>query len=185
MKITLIKIKATKVLALVAISAVLLTACGEPEKSQTSNNPDAYIKQGQAYLAMHQYKAAFSAANDAIKISPDKVESYLILAAIHQQSGRPQESIKSLEKFTGIKNAEYYYALIDAYQESQKLLSAQKVIEQQHDLLSIQPQRLQFVNAQQLLYKNQLSEAETEFNSLVNSPEYQIPSMLEIGRAHV
>ncbi len=179
---TWIKIKAIKTLAIVAFSCVGLVACGEPEEAQKNTNPDAYIKQGQAYLAMHQYKAAFSAANDAIKISPDKLESYLILAEIHQQSGRPQESIKSLEKFTGVKNAEYYFALIDAYQQSQKLLSAQHLIEQQQQILSTQAQRLQFVEAEQLLYSNQFSEAQDAFTTLLNNPEYKIPSMLALAK---
>ena len=40
-------------------STLLLSACSEAPETNQSGNPDVYLHQGQVYLNMHQYKAAY------------------------------------------------------------------------------------------------------------------------------
>ncbi|MFT6925955.1 MAG: tetratricopeptide (TPR) repeat protein [Psychromonas sp.] len=183
MKLNGFNLKIEKTLTISMLAAtILLSACGDSKEAQKSTNNSAYLAQGQSYLDAHQFKAAFNAANDAIKIDPTSIDGYLILAKINKESGQPLESVKLLESFTGIKDAEYYFALLDAYLESGKVISAQSLIEQQEEILQTQPQRLQFVKAQQLLYSNNLQQAKIAFTASLQNPDYKIESMLALAK---
>jgi tetratricopeptide (TPR) repeat protein len=183
MKTACFNIKIKDILSAITLTgAMLLSACSDSADSAISNDPAIHIQQGQAYLDMHQFKAAFNAASEAIKAAPANVDGYLILAAIHQQSGQPQNSIKVLEAFTGTKNAEYYFALLEAYQKSGKFISAQKMIDQQRVLLSTQAPRLQLAIAQQLFYNSQLAQAKTAFNELLKNSDFKIDSKLALAK---
>lgn len=182
MKAVYFNIKIEKVLfAITLASILLLSACSESVDSQTSSNSDSYLQQGQAYLDMQQFKAAFNAANHVIELDSNKLEAYLILAKINEQIGQPQQSIKLLEAFKGIKNTEYYFSLLNAYQLSGKLISAQKLINQQQKTLQEQPQRLQMAEAQQLLNKNKLQQAKVAFEQLLENPVHKVESMLALA----
>jgi predicted Zn-dependent protease len=183
MKLKMCDLQIDKVLTIsMLVATVFLSACGEAKEAQKSTNKDAYLAQGQSYLDAYQFKAAFRAANDAIKIDPSSIDGYLIIAKINQESGQPLESVKLLESFTGIKNIEYYFALLDAYQQSGKVVSAQSLIEQQAEILQNKPQRLQFVKAQQLLFSNNLQEAKIAFTESLKNPDYKIDSMLALAK---
>lgn len=186
MKLIDLNIQIEKIFTLILLSAVIqLTGCSESTDLQKKTDPDVYIQQSKAYLDGHQFKAAFNAANEGINADPSSIDGYLILASIHQQSGQPKESIKVLEAFTGNKNVEYYFALLDAYQESKKLISAQALINQHKELLSTQPLRLQLATAQLLLHTNKLEQAKTAFNELVENPDYKISSMLGLAKIEI
>lgn len=183
MKYIPLNIEIKNYLILILLSGViLLTGCSESTDLRTQTDPTPHINQAQAYLEGHQFKAAFSAATEAIQADSDKLNGYLIIASIHQQLGHAIDSIKILETFTGNKNAEYYFALLDAYQKSQKFISAQKIIDQQQELLSTQTQRLQLAIAQQLLYTNQLTQAKIAFIKLLENSDYKIKSMLALAK---
>ncbi|MGB5445095.1 MAG: tetratricopeptide repeat protein, partial [Psychromonas sp.] len=182
MKSVYFNIQIEKVLFAITLAcAILLSACSESTDSQSTSNPDSYLQQGQAYLEQHQFKAAFSAANLAIKADPNRLEGYLILTKINEQSGQPQQSIKLLDAFTGVKNTEYYFALLDAYQKSGKLISAQNLINEQEKTLQEQPERFKMAQAQQLLYKNQFPQAKIAFQELLENPLYKIDCMLALA----
>jgi tetratricopeptide (TPR) repeat protein len=183
MKLKMFNLQINKALTISMLTAtVFLSACGESKETQKSTNKDAYLAQGQSYLDAYQFKAAYQAANDAIKIDPGSIDGYLIIAKINQESGQPLESVKLLESFSGIKNIEYYFALLDAYQQSGKVVSAQSLIEQQTEILQKQPQRLQFVKAQQLLFSNNLQQAKIAFTESLKKSDYKIESMLALAQ---
>ncbi|KXO12505.1 TPR domain protein, putative component of TonB system [Moritella sp. JT01] len=171
--------------ALLLSGVILLAGCSESSDLQNKTDPDIYIQQSKSYLDGHQFRAAFNAATEAINADPNRLESYLILASIHLQSGHPRDSIKVLEDFTGSKNVEYYFALLDAYQMSNKLISAQQLIEQKQQLLSTQAQRLQLSVAQQLLHTDELEQAKTTFSQLLEDPDYKVDSMLGLAKIEV
>lgn len=168
--------------AILLPGVILLAGCSESTDLKSNPDPDIYIQQSKAYLDGHQFKSAFNAATEAINVEPNGLEGYLILASIQLQSGHPKESIKVLEAFTGSKNVEYYFALLDAYQMSNKLISAQAIIEQQQQLLSTQAQRLQLSVAQQLLHTDKLAQAKTAFSQLLEDPDYKVGSMLGLAK---
>ncbi|MFT6985259.1 MAG: tetratricopeptide (TPR) repeat protein [Psychromonas sp.] len=183
MKRTKLNIQIEKTFAVILLSGtILLSACSESKDSQNISKSDAYLKQGESSLQMNQFKAAFSAANDAIKVDSARIDGYLLLAEIYQQSGQPLQSVKSLEAFTGIKNSEYYFSLLAAYQKSGKLISAQNLINGQTKTLQEQPQRLQLAQAQQLLYSQKLEQAKSAFEDLLKIENYKIESMLGLAK---
>jgi len=163
------------------VCATILSGCSESPDSQQGNLA-MYMEQGKSYLNQHQFKAAFTAANNAVKAAPDKVDGYLILAATYQKSGQTEQSIKVLESYNGIKESEYYFALLTAYQKTGKLISANKLINEHSELLKTQPLRLQFAQAQQWLYSDELQKAHNAFNKLAENPDYKIKSMLALAR---
>ncbi|WP_019613724.1 tetratricopeptide repeat protein [Psychromonas ossibalaenae] len=166
---------------IILICAALLSGCNESPDSQKGNLA-MYVQQGKSYLQQHQFQAAFTAANKAVKANPDKVDGYLILAATYQKSGQAEQSIKVLESYSGVKESEYYFSLLTAYQKSGKLTSSKKIINGHQQLLAVEPQRFAFAQAQQWLYSNKLQEALQAFNQLVKDPDYEIDSMLGIAR---
>ncbi|ABM02283.1 Tetratricopeptide TPR_2 repeat protein [Psychromonas ingrahamii 37] len=183
MKLKFFNLQIDKALTIsMLVTTIFLSACGESKEVQKSTNKDAYLAQGQSYLDAYQFKAAFSAANDAIKIDPTSIDGYLIITKINQESGQPLESVKLLESFTGIKDVEYYFALLDAYQQSGKVISAQSLIEHQTEILQNKPQHLQFVKAQQLLLSNNLQQAKIAFTESLKNPDYKIKSMLALAK---
>ncbi|WP_028862295.1 tetratricopeptide repeat protein [Psychromonas aquimarina] len=165
----------------IMVCAALLSGCNESPDSQ-KDNLAMYVQQGKSYLQQHQFKAAFTAANKAVEADPDKVDGYLILAATYQKSGQANQSIKVLESYSGVKQSEYYFALITAYQKAGKLTSAKKIINSRQQLLAAEPQRFAFVQAEQWLYSSKLQKAKQAFNQLVNNPDYEIKSMLGLAR---
>jgi len=186
MKLIELNIQIKNLFTAILLSGVILVAgCNESADLQSSTDPNIYIQQSKAFLDGHQFKSAFNAATEGINADPKRLDSYLILASIHLQSGHPKDSIKVLEAFTGSKNAEYYFALLDAYQMSNKLISAQQLIEQQQQLLSTQAQRLQLSVAQQLLHTDELEQAKTTFSQLLEDPDYKIEGMLGLAKIEV
>lgn len=182
MKLTNLNINTKKILAIfIFVNTLFLSACGESVDSQDTRSPEAFIQQGQAYLDMHQYKAAFSAAHDAIKSDRALLDGYLLLAEIHQQSGQPQQAVKSLERYTGVKNSDYYFSLINVYQKSGKLISAERLIDQQSSVLSEDAARFEFVKAQQLLFSKKLKQAQTKFQALLQNADYKADAMLALA----
>jgi Tfp pilus assembly protein PilF len=183
MKHTILNIQVKKALTtLLLSSAIVISGCGEAEPKVETINITPYIQQAQSYLQTNQFKPAMSAATDAIKADPTRIEGYLALAKVYEELGRPQQNIGLLEVYKGIANSEYYFTLLNAYQTSGKLVSSQKLIDEHKSLLHEQPQRLQFAEAQQLLYKNQLTQAKKAFEALMNTSDYKVDSMLALAK---
>lgn len=184
MKVTYFRSKANAFLSILIITIAclsLLSACNKPAKEQLKN-PQQHITQGEAYLTQMQFKAAYREANSAINIDPDELAGYLILAKIYKQFGQHKKTIKMLQNFNGDKNDLYYFALLSAYQESAKFHSANKLLTTHSDLLKKQPLKLQYVQAKQWLYNNELSKAQKAFNKLKTEPQYELKSLLELAR---
>jgi len=158
-----------------------LSACNKPAKEK-QNNSQQHITQGEAYLTQQQFKAAYREAKNAIHADPDKLAGYLILAKVHEQLGQPKETIKILQSFNGNKSSEYYFTLLNAYQKSEKLHSANKILTAHAPELKRQPLRLQYAQAEQWLYNNELSKAQEAFNELKNSQNYKVESLLNLAR---
>ncbi len=117
--------------SVIAISCILLIfGCNEVVKKD-ENNIDLYVQQANAYLEQYQFKTAFNAAENAIKADPNNLAGYLILASIHQKLQHPQQSLEVLQSYPGIKDQDYYFSLLNTYQKMAKLISAEKIINEQ------------------------------------------------------
>lgn len=160
---------------------ILLSACNKSAKEQL-NNSQQHITQGEAYLTQQQFKAAYREAKNAIHADPDKLAGYLILAKVHEQFGQPKKTIKMLQSFSGDKNSEYYFTLLNAYQKSAKFHSANKILTTHSAELEKQPLRLKYAQAEQWLYNNELSKAQKAFNELKNNQNYKLESLLALAR---
>ena len=183
MKLITFNLQERKSLITILLSIlVLLSGCNETTSKSEDSNFDAYLQQAQSYLEIHQFKPAYNAVNEAIKAQPTKIDGYLMLAKINEGLGRSQQNIAMLKAFKGKTNSEYYFTLLNAYQQSGKIISSQKLIDEQLKTLQEQPQRLQFAQAKQLLYKQQWQQAKSAFKALLENPDYKIESMLALAR---
>lgn len=169
-------------IALFAICILLLQACNEVN---TLNKPSlsSYTIQGKTYLEQHQFKAAITAAKQAIKSYPESIEGYLMLAEIYHQLQQPELTLVVLQAFSGQKNSEYYFLLLSAYQNSGQLLSASQLLVDHAALLSKQGKRLTLYKAQLNLLTNQLDSASLLFKSLEDDATYSTDALL--GKARI
>ena len=183
MKLTVTNYKLTKqtLVAIALSSSLLLTACDDNTRSNDAKLSQ-HIQQGQTYLQQHQFKAAMIAANNAISAYPDQIDGYLILAKAYNQLGQITPSLDVLNSYKNKKNTEYYFLQLDAYQKSNKLISANKLIEKQSQLLQRQPERLSLAQANILLKEQQPEQAKAIFQRLESSEKYKIDAMIGLAR---
>jgi tetratricopeptide (TPR) repeat protein len=183
MKLTVTNYKLTKktLVAIALSSSLVLTACGDDTGSNEAKLSQ-HIQQGQTYLQQHQFKAAMIAANNAISAYPDQIDGYLVLAKAYNQLGQIAPSLDVLNSYKNEKNTEYYFLQLDAYHKSNKLISANKLIEKQSQLLQQQPERLLLAQANILLKKQQPEQAKAIFQRLESSEKYKIDGMIGLAR---
>jgi len=164
----------------------LLTACNSVDNEKVDHKKlTQHVTQGQAYLKQYQLQAAFKEANIAIKIAPTELEAYLILVKVHAQLGQLKEGIAKLEKFTGEKDSDYYFALLDSYQKYQKLPSANKILLEQSALLSQSPLKLQLAQAKQWIAENQISKAQQSLMQLKENEDYKTESKIALAHTYI
>jgi predicted Zn-dependent protease len=168
--------------AIMLVSTLLLSACGEP--SEPKKAPlSQFTQQGETYLEQFQFKAAITSAKNAIASYPEKIDGYLILAKIYLQLAQPEASSFVLKKYKNSKNAEYYFLLLESYQKNNKLISANNLIEMNKAILQEQPNRLKKEQAKILLHESDTMGALTLFKELELIEKYKADSL--IGQARI
>jgi len=173
--------KKTLTVALLA-SSVLLSACSEP--SEPPKAPlSQYTQQGSTYLEQFQFKAAITAAQNALIAYPEEIEGYLILAKIYLQLGQPDASIAVLQKYKNKKDTEYYFLLLQSYQKANKLISASTLITTQSELLQAQPNRLKKQQATLLLREKKVEQAFKLFKELESVEAFKTDALIGQARS--
>lgn len=168
--------------AMLLSSSLFLTACNDNADSATASLTQ-HTQQGLSYLDQHQFKAAITAANNAITAYPNDIDGYLLLAKTYNQLGQISQSLAVLNNYNNDKNAEYYFLLLDGYQKNNKLNSANKLLQTQSELLNKQPERLVLAQAQILLKERKLEQASVLFSQLENNTHYHSDGL--IGKARI
>ncbi|MCP5078211.1 MAG: tetratricopeptide repeat protein [Psychromonas sp.] len=168
--------------AVMLASSVLLSACGEstpPKKAPLSQ----YTQQGNSYLELFQFKAAITAAKNAVIAYPEHIDGYLILAKIYLQLGQPDASTSVLKAYKSEKNSDYYFLLLESFQKANKLISASNLIATYDDILKKQPNRLKKQQAILLLREKKVEQAFALFKELESTEKYKIDALIGQARA--
>jgi len=184
MKLTTdVKQRKNKILTAILLgSSLFLTACNDNANSTTASLTQ-HTQQGLSYLDQHQFKAAITAANNAITAYPEKIDGYLLLAKTYNQLGQISQSLAVLNSYDNDKDADYYFLLLDGYQKSNKLHSANKLLHSQSQLFQLQPERLALAKAQIFTKEHQLEQASALFFQLENSTNYRSDGL--VGKARI
>lgn len=168
--------------AMLLSSSLFLSACNNNAENDIGSLTQ-HTQQGLSYLEQHQFKAAITAAKNSINAYPKQIDGYLLLAKTYNELGQISQSLAVLNSYANDKNDNYYFLLLNAYQKSNKLQSANKLMQNQALLLQQQPERLALAQAQLLLQEQQLEQALTLFSQLEQSNHYQVEAL--IGKARV
>lgn len=158
----------------VLASSLLITACGDDdEKPANVAELAQYTSQGKTYLDQSQFKAAINSANNAITAYPDSINGYLILAKVYNKLGQSVQAIEVLNAFQGEKTSEYYLLLLETYQRSQKIISANKLIADHSDLLMKNESQFKLSKAKLLLLENEPDKALVLFKELQQTTNFE------------
>jgi len=175
--------KKNNLIVVLALSSVfLLFSCSKAEKPSSAKLAQ-YIEQGQSYIAQHQFKAALTAANNAVAAYPDKIEGYLILAKIYDKLGSADKALAVLKRYKKNKNSDYYFLLLESYRKNNKLISAKKLIKAQEKLLSQSPDKLTLEKALLDIQENKLDSALLRLKKIENNKAFTVDSL--IGQARI
>lgn len=168
-------------IALCILSIALLSACSE---KQSSNNPSlvSLIQQGKAYKEQYQYKATMAVAQNAIKLYPEQIDGYLLLAASYSDIGSMRDAIHLLENYQYAKNEQYYFQLLENYIDIGKHISALTLLRANPDIFKKQPNRLLIAEGKLALSKENIREAFSYFNQIDKQDEYYFESQIGIAK---
>ena len=163
-----------------ALGGLLLSGCGQQADDGTAD-VDNYLRNGQAYLEQHQFRAAMIEATNAVRLAPEADGGPILLARIHNRLGRPREAIRLLEELNGDKSPDYYLTLARAYVQRGKYQSALKLLAQQQELKGHPEYAL--MKAQALAGLNRLDEADAAYTALLTAQ----PQLVEgrLGQAAI
>ena len=167
----------------VLVSSLLMVGCnGDPESANVADLTQ-YTQQGKTYLEQSQFKAAINSANNAITAYPNYSDGYLILAKTYNKLGQSNQSIEVLNAYKGDKNADYYLLLLESYQRSGKVISANKLIEQHAGLLSQDANQFKLLKAKILLLEDNGKQALSLFKELQTTSDFKSEGL--IGEARI
>ena len=172
-------------ISLVLASSLLMNGCNEETESANVAELSQYVQQGKTYLEQSQFKAAMNSANNAIVIYPDHIDGYIILAQVYNKLGQSSQSIEVLKTFKGIKSSEYYLLLLESYQRSNKIISANKLIQQQATLLSQNEEKFKLLQANALLLEDKSEEAILLYKELQVSEKYKAEGFIGEARMQI
>ena len=169
--------------SLILASSLFITACNDDSSAENVAELAQYSQQGKTYLAQSQFKAAINSANNAIVLYPDQQDGYVILAKVYNKLGQSNQSLEVLNAFQGQKDADFYLLLLESYQRTKKIISANKLIEQQSELLSSKGNDFKLLQAKLLLLENKPEQALTTFTELQQQTGFESAGF--IGEARI
>lgn len=169
---------------LCAFSVIFLSACSE---KQSNNNPslNSLIQQGKVYKEQSQFRATMTVAQNAIKIYPEKIDGYLLLADTYTDLGSTRQAIDLLESYTSSKNDLYYFQLLENYISIGKNISALTLLRSHPQEFKKQPSRLLIAEGNLALIEENIREAFSYFNQIPKSDEYYLKSQIGIAKIEI
>ena len=154
------------VTSFILASSLLIIGCDGGSKTTNVAELAQYTQQGKTYLDQSQFKAAINSANNAITIYPEHIDGYLILAKTYNKLGQSNQSIEVLTAYKGEKSADYYLLLLESYVRSNKVISANKLIEQHSDYLLQNENQFKLLQAKLFLLESNPKQALLIFEEL-------------------
>ena len=167
---------------LFTISLFLLQACND-DKAERVASLQSYNIQAETYLEQSQFKAAIAASKQAIKVYPESINAYLLLAQVYSQLGLPELTIKVLNSYDNKRTSEYYFLLLGAYQDNNQLAKASELVIAQAHFFEQQKQRFILEKAKLNLLSNNTAEASVLFKSLEGGSVFSTQAL--IGKARL
>jgi len=169
--------------SLVLASSLFITACNDDSNAENVAELAQYTQQGKTYLEQSQFKAAINSASNAIILYPDQQDGYVILAKVYNKLGQSNQALDVLNRYQGQKDADFYLLLLESYQRTKKVISANKLIEQQSDLLSSKGDDFKLLKAKLLLLENKPEQALSIFAELQQQAGFESDGF--IGEARI
>ncbi|WP_417696464.1 tetratricopeptide repeat protein [Psychromonas sp.] len=169
--------------SLVLASSLFITACNDDSNAENVAELAQYSQQGKTYLEQSQFKAAINSASNAVLLYPDHQDGYVILAKVYNKLGQSNQALEVLNRYQGQKDADFYLLLLESYQRTKKVISANKLIEQQSELLSSKGNSFKLLQAKLLLLENKPEQALLSFTELQQQAGFESDGF--IGEARI
>ncbi len=164
--------------AMVLLASFALVSCGSDDEPVADNR--TYLANAENYKESGQYQAAIIEARNAMQIAPDDLQGTLILAEIYIEIGQAKEAVKLLEEIDTM-TADGLLLLADAYSKSGKLRSASDLLDGHATELSGRKEEVDLLRANLFLARNQLADAESVFQSVLDSDVENTDALLGLA----
>ncbi len=173
-----------RTLAIATMLQVLLalSACSDAADSSQQQDIRQILQQGQQYLDNSQFKASMKAADIVMTRAPEKEDGYLLMAKTLLTAGQTETALATLDKYQGPPSAEFLFTKVDVLQKSNKLISAQKLLDMNKEILAEDDARWTRFQAEQLLLSKHYEAAEEAFDKLMSNPEYKAEALTGKGK---